>query len=195
MTHHTLADILSGRDVRRFTGPIPPASLGTPACLYCAGSISGPDRRFCSSRCYRYAVAAGQISSTCPVCCLPTGLRSMWCSEACRDTLIWQIVERDGAGCWICKTYVGLTSSQTPGPCAQDAWALTLDHWVPSVAGGEATPDNLRLAHSGCNQAKGEAIPDSDGHPRAFVHPDLILRHGPDARPDHPLRELLVIIN
>ena len=69
-----------------------------------------------------------------------------------------------------------------------DPMHATLDHFVPHVAGGESTVENLRLAHSCCNADKGEAIPMPDGRLVDFVHPDLLLLHGRGAKADIPVK-------
>ena len=184
MSHRTVGDSATGDDRRRFTGPIPPAPRGTPACLNCGGPIGvGPARRFCSSRCYRHAVYEGRVAKPeCPVCGHSREPRIAWDSEACRLAVTAAVVARDGGRCWLCGGSLDMMAPNT------DPMRATLDHFVPHVAGGESTVENLRLAHSRCNADKGEAIPMADGRLVDFVHPDLLLLHGPNAAADNPVR-------
>jgi 5-methylcytosine-specific restriction endonuclease McrA len=84
-----------------------------------------------------------------------------------------------GGFCWLCGEYV------EPGLVVPDEQRASADHFIPHVAGGESTLDNLRLAHFICNQQKGEAIPLADGSLVPFVHPDLRLLYGEDSLPDN----------
>jgi 5-methylcytosine-specific restriction endonuclease McrA len=60
-----------------------------------------------------------------------------------------EIFERDGWSCGICGEPVDRALvSPNPG-------AATIDHVVPLSAGGPDTPENVRLAHFGCNAAFG----------------------------------------
>lgn len=59
------------------------------------------------------------------------------------------IFERDGWTCYLCKLPVDRTLK------FPDAGSPTLDHVVTLSRGGDNSPDNVRLAHFGCNCAKG----------------------------------------
>jgi 5-methylcytosine-specific restriction endonuclease McrA len=63
--------------------------------------------------------------------------------------LLAEIAERDGWRCHICRKRVGRSI----------AWPRTrsasLDHVVPLSKGGAHDPSNVRLAHLGCNSARG----------------------------------------
>jgi 5-methylcytosine-specific restriction endonuclease McrA len=54
------------------------------------------------------------------------------------------IVERDGPDCWLCGRPI----------YGEEA---TLDHVKPAAEGGRGTLDNLKLAHSECNNARHNA--------------------------------------
>jgi hypothetical protein len=62
--------------------------------------------------------------------------------------LAW-IADRDHWRCHICKTRVG---KKIAWPHVRSA---SLDHVVPLSKGGAHDPSNVRLAHLGCNSAKG----------------------------------------
>jgi 5-methylcytosine-specific restriction endonuclease McrA len=57
--------------------------------------------------------------------------------------IVRQIVERDGARCWICgeRGYPPL---------------MTADHVVPLADGGNNWPTNLRCAHRSCNYKRNQ---------------------------------------
>lgn len=67
---------------------------------------------------------------------------------------IWraQIAERDGWRCGICGMPV---SPQVKYP---DPLQATLDHIIPVSHGGSNDPENLRLAHMGCNRSRGNRL-------------------------------------
>mgnify|MGYP003297115341 CR=1 FL=1 len=50
---------------------------------------------------------------------------------------------------------------------------VTIEHWIPLVAGGTWALDNLRLACKRCNAHKGDRIPNADGtlppHPKDLL--------------------------
>lgn len=56
-----------------------------------------------------------------------------------------EIIERDNSRCWICRK-----------PC--DAKDIQLDHVVPLSRGGKHVPENVKVAHAGCNRWKGDRI-------------------------------------
>lgn len=57
------------------------------------------------------------------------------------------VIERDGLVCGICGH-----------PVAPDD--VHIDHIMPVSRGGQSTLDNLRVTHSACNMAKGNALPE-----------------------------------
>lgn len=66
------------------------------------------------------------------------------------DPLI--VYQRDEWLCWLCKKPV------TRGAAAYDLWGPTVDHVIPTAAGGKHTYDNVRCAHYRCNAGKGARI-------------------------------------
>lgn len=65
-----------------------------------------------------------------------------------------QIADRDGTECYLCHTPVDMALR------APDMGCPSVDHWFPRAAGGDNDPENLKLAHLGCNIAKGSSIPE-----------------------------------
>lgn len=63
--------------------------------------------------------------------------------------LLTSIAERDHWRCHLCGKRVNPT---TPWP---HSFSASLDHVIPLTKGGEHSPANVRLAHLGCNSAKG----------------------------------------
>lgn len=57
------------------------------------------------------------------------------------------ISARDGYSCYICKTFLGLTSKKA-----------TIDHQTPLSRGGFSTFDNMRLCCVDCNNEKGDLL-------------------------------------
>lgn len=55
------------------------------------------------------------------------------------------IIKRDGSMCWICRK-----------PCAAND--ITIDHVIPLSRKGKHIPENVRVAHAGCNSWKGDRI-------------------------------------
>lgn len=62
---------------------------------------------------------------------------------------LWEIGERDGWVCQLCRKPVDRTLSP------RHKWAKTLDHIVPVLDGGCHVRTNLQLAHRTCNSRKG----------------------------------------
>jgi hypothetical protein len=62
--------------------------------------------------------------------------------------------ERDGDACWICGAVV-----PKGGRPACDPRRPTLDHVIERRHGGSNEPENLRLAHFGCNNARTNGQP------------------------------------
>lgn len=130
--------------------PAPKSRVYFPECAVCGQAFCARSSRakFCSAQCkidnsgYRvkdlYAVATKH-----------------GCGGADRGwyrTLLQYIVERDGDKCGICKRKVNLslksgTRGSRRGP--------SIDHIIPRSLGGSDGPENLRLAHWGCNQKRG----------------------------------------
>lgn len=62
------------------------------------------------------------------------------------------VLARDGGACHICGGPVDL-SAPPRSPAAP-----TIDHVTPLSRGGKHTPENVRLAHYGCNSRKGDKV-------------------------------------
>jgi 5-methylcytosine-specific restriction endonuclease McrA len=74
--------------------------------------------------------------------------RALKLATEIRPVRIDEIAERDKYRCHICGKKVG----KRPG---RHSLSRSLDHLVPLSKGGEHTPENVRLAHLGCNVLKG----------------------------------------
>lgn len=69
-----------------------------------------------------------------------------------RKELVAYLVERDGDRCGICNRTVDITlKSGTRG----SRKGPSVDHIIPRSLGGPDEPENWRLTHWGCNQARG----------------------------------------
>lgn len=66
-----------------------------------------------------------------------------------RRSRVQRIAERDGIACWLCGRPVDLSLRVTNKKHA------TADHVVPVSRGGVNALSNLRLAHSDCNNRRG----------------------------------------
>ena len=62
------------------------------------------------------------------------------------------IAERDG---WVCGLCEGEVDPEIQWP---DSMSVSIDHIVPLSRGGDDTPANVRLAHLGCNSARGARV-------------------------------------
>lgn len=72
-----------------------------------------------------------------------------------RDALIAYLVDRDGDKCGICRRKVDITlKSGTKG----SRKGPSVDHIIPRSLGGSDDLSNLRLAHWGCNQKRGNRM-------------------------------------
>jgi 5-methylcytosine-specific restriction endonuclease McrA len=60
-----------------------------------------------------------------------------------------QLGERDGWRCHLCRRRVSRTM-RSPHPRS-----ASFDHLIPVSHGGTDAPENLRLAHRGCNSRRG----------------------------------------
>lgn len=69
-----------------------------------------------------------------------------------RDRLVTAIIRRDGWLCWLCDRPLDPRIQDR-----RDPRFVTLDHLKPLSDGGSNASQNLRLAHSLCNQRKGRA--------------------------------------
>ncbi len=67
---------------------------------------------------------------------------------------IKQLIRKYGGKCVLCGEQVNLVHD--------DPRQATRDHIIPLSKGGRDTFDNLQLACSQCNQAKGATLPDTD---------------------------------
>lgn len=63
------------------------------------------------------------------------------------------IYERDRSRCYLCRQIID-QAIRFPDPRSP-----TIDHVMPYSAGGSDDPSNLRAAHLGCNQDKGDRLP------------------------------------
>lgn len=111
--------------------------------IYCARA---PHAKYCSVEC-RLGVAADRV----------TGLYSLACTKdmgggSWRQLLVEYLIRRDGRRCAICKRKIDFTiKSGTKG--SRNGYSI--DHVVPRSKGGTDDLANLRLAHWGCNQTRG----------------------------------------
>ncbi|WP_319805247.1 HNH endonuclease [Microbacterium sp. YJN-G] len=120
-------------------------------CLACGRAFkSSRSRSFCSRECYRNGVG--------------TAPEHDWYISRGWRLFIY---DRDGWRCQLCGGPVDMVAETT------DPSAPTLDHIVPRSRGGSDDPDNLRLAHRGCNARRQSAIDEylpgqkqEDPHPR-----------------------------
>ena len=71
-----------------------------------------------------------------------------------------QLAARDGAACHLCGRPIDLTADR------RTAAGASVDHVTPWAHGGTDDPENLRLAHTGCNKARG-ANPPTDVGPQS----------------------------
>lgn len=103
----------------------------------------------------------------CGVEFVPLRDEHLFCSDSCRNKTVCRnrkgrlaasfvedvgfgkVYERDGGICAICSQAVDLAVHYL------DAMGATLDHKIPVAQGGEHSYANVRLAHRGCNSAKG----------------------------------------
>lgn len=97
------------------------------------------DRRFCSRRCKNADTRHRRRA-------LIAGVRSERYSIA-------KIAGRDGYLCGICWHPIDM-ELRSPDPMSP-----SIDHVIPLSQGGENTPDNVQLAHRGCNSRKQAAVP------------------------------------
>jgi 5-methylcytosine-specific restriction endonuclease McrA len=65
-------------------------------------------------------------------------------------TALVVLLFRDGLTCWIC----GAPTDRNGAPSRRP----TVDHVIPLASGGTDHPDNLRVAHGGCNSARRPAV-------------------------------------
>jgi len=99
--------------------------------------------------------------------------RKRWVCWPCRDAVIvkgrnhrsrarrskpakhvrLRVLNRDGWICYLCSRPIP-RELRWPHPLSG-----TIDHVIPVSAGGSDREDNLRAAHWGCNEAKGDQLP------------------------------------
>lgn len=95
-----------------------------------------PNRRYCSTRC----------------------ARNTW--RETPNPIPWRlrrrVLERDAWTCYLDGRPIR-RDVRWPHPLSP-----SVDHVVPRAAGGSDDPANLRAAHWGCNQAKGDALPGTE---------------------------------
>lgn len=84
-----------------------------------------------------------------------------------RGMLIAMLKQRDGNKCKLCGGTLKLETTQ-------------IDHKIPlSLGGGECDPFNLQIVHKGCNQEKGQKLPDPKD--KIFILPTAIEKEGYEA--------------
>lgn len=71
------------------------------------------------------------------------------------DMLVDWLRDRDGDHCGICLTEIDF--SVRSGTRGSDS-GRSVDHIVPRSLGGSDDPDNLRLAHWGCNRKRSNRV-------------------------------------
>lgn len=69
-----------------------------------------------------------------------------------RERMIAKLATRDGGRCWLCG---GKFNWRQRAFAKLDDNAITFDHVIPKSQGGAKTFENLRLAHRGCNNKRG----------------------------------------
>lgn len=115
------------------------ASAEPHPCPGCAEMISGPPNKLCRPckethrRVHYRNKRAGRRA-------VPPPERRMSLRQLC---------ERDGWRCHLCRRIV------KPDIKWPDSKSATFDHLIPVADGGTDEPDNLRLAHLGCNSSRG----------------------------------------
>lgn len=71
--------------------------------------------------------------------------RAMKFTTIVEDVSRDEIIARDGQDCYLCGEWVSIRE-------------MTFDHVVPLSKGGTHTPENVKLAHRGCNSRKGAKL-------------------------------------
>lgn len=142
------------------------------SCLVCDLPGDSPDwepnrRKFCSARCQvLYSSHGGRPPEFIPcgqcgahISLLePTAYRTrrrsdtrlcVACVRHARTYLTAaEIAERDGTDCRLCGLPVDMAIK------SPNRWAPSVDHIIPRALGGSDAPENLQLAHRGCNSSK-----------------------------------------
>ncbi|HEY3547763.1 MAG TPA: HNH endonuclease, partial [Propionicimonas sp.] len=157
-------------------------------CAWCGEaivSVGRAGRRYCSRRhgwLYRSQLRAPILRARATHPCRECGTlfarrnAQYYCSEACwklnridlrpanhkrpgvrasakvQEVVRRRVYDRDGWQCWICLGAVD------PDLRGRTRWAASLDHVLPLSRGGDHTESNLRLAHFGCNSARGAKV-------------------------------------
>jgi 5-methylcytosine-specific restriction endonuclease McrA len=110
-------------------------------------------RRFCSRRCARLS------RPTTPGAGAHGGHRRRADEYGCeyKTGLSWRLLlAEDGPACWLCGEDVDPADKRLSGR----SWTVgvrhpSVDHVVPLARGGHHVRSNVRLAHMGCNSARG----------------------------------------
>lgn len=121
--------------------PKPPKApvLYTHQCAWCHNSFSSswPTQKSCSVACRKRLITARKH------------LRRRGLRRKQRCVSLPYIYQRDKGKCGLCGRVVRRRLH------APHSDAPTLDHIIPVSAGGQHTPENIQLAHYGCNSRKG----------------------------------------
>ncbi len=65
-----------------------------------------------------------------------------------RKILRKQLIERDGLSCWICGQLLVENLTET------NPFRISIDHILDKALGGSNKIENLKLAHSKCNEKR-----------------------------------------
>lgn len=134
--------------------PKPPTSrIYVGACRRCGGDFASRSARarYCSDECRRVRNIE-RIKGLYRLATQFDPKTGQYPGAEWRKQLLAYLVERDGDECAICGRNVDLTlKSGTQG----SRQGPSIDHLVPRSQGGTDDLSNLRLAHWGCNQQRG----------------------------------------
>jgi hypothetical protein len=113
-------------------------------------------RRFCSRSCAR------RSRPVTPGCGANGGHRRRARQYGCQyeTGLSWRLLlVEDGPACWLCDGDVDPTDKRrSGGGVAVGRRYPSLDHVIPLARGGQHVRDNVRMAHMGCNTARGAPV-------------------------------------
>lgn len=152
----------------------PPRETHEESCVVCGSVFMSVSSRTCSRACRSVLITRPTVRS-CRNCGADTtrhpSRKAGPLCEACSETKrrvrnrrkrerrdwrrpersisLRQLGEREGWRCHLCRRVVN------PGVKWPDSKSATFDHLIPLVDGGSDEPENLRLAHLGCNSSRG----------------------------------------